>query len=187
MAEIKVKAVIQQQMAVLREAFEGPAQRRSYFTDHGPEGGLFGTLAAISSEDASCGGEPGGRTIAAHVYHLNFALNASAAWIRGDRTPRNWRESWRVDTVDEFAWQRLLEALRVGYNDLRQAIESHGAHPTKRPPAAPLGYCPHRLSSRRHSGRSVLSSTFPQSSSSIRSRCDRVSSIGFQQVAEDRC
>ncbi len=127
MAEIEVKAVLGQQMAVLREAFEGPAQRWSYFTDHGPEGGLFGTLAVISSEDASRGGERGGRTIAAHVYHVNFAMNVSAAWIRGDRTPRNWRESWHVNRVDEMAWQRLLEDLRVGYRDLRQAIESHGA------------------------------------------------------------
>ncbi len=63
MAEIKLKAVIRQQLAVLREGFEGPAQRWSYFTDHGPEGGLFGTLAAISSEDASRGGERGGELL----------------------------------------------------------------------------------------------------------------------------
>jgi hypothetical protein len=127
MADIEITAVIRQQLAVLREAFEGPPQRWSYFTDHGPDAGLFRTLAALNSEDASRGGEAGRRTIAAHVYHVNFAMSASAAWIRGDRTPRNWQESWRVSTVDKTAWRRLLDDLRVGYEDLCHAIESHGA------------------------------------------------------------
>ncbi len=45
----------------------------------------------------------------------------------GERTPRNWRESWRVTTVDEAAWGRLREDLRRGYEDLSQAIDASGA------------------------------------------------------------
>lgn len=127
MATVEISVVVRQLVAVLHEAFEGPPQRWSYFTDQGPEAGLLGTLATLGPEDASRITNNGGRTIAAHVYHVIFAMNASAAWIRGDRTPHNWKESWRLSTVDELAWPQLLEDLRLGYKDLHQAIESQAA------------------------------------------------------------
>jgi hypothetical protein len=125
MTEITMDVVIQQLLAVLHEGFEGPPGPWSYFTDNRPEAGLFGTLATLSAADAS---RPvGGSSIAAHVNHVVFGLEASAAWIRGDRTPRDWAESWRVSTVDGAAWAALIEELRVGYADLRQAIEANAA------------------------------------------------------------
>lgn len=124
MAEIRSEIIIGQLLAVLREAFEG-AERWSYFTDHGPDAGLLGTLAKLSAAEAS---RPvGGSSIATHVHHVAFGLSACAAWIRGDRTPHNWEESWRVKTVDDAAWLRLRDELRAGYEELRQAIEAHGA------------------------------------------------------------
>lgn len=60
-------------------------------------------------------------------YHEVFALEAATAWIRGDRTPRKWRESWRVSAVDEPAWTRLREDLRREYTELSGAIERHAA------------------------------------------------------------
>jgi hypothetical protein len=113
-----------QLVAVLREAFEGPADAGwSYFADS--DGGLFATLEPLSAAEAS---RPvGGATIAAHAHHVSFALEASAAWIGGDRTPRDWAESWTVTSLTEASWRELREELRARYASLRDAVERHAA------------------------------------------------------------
>lgn len=117
--------VLEQLLAVLREAFEGPADPRwSYFTDNAPATGLFGTLEGV---DAALASRPvGGTSVAAHVHHETFALEATAAWIRGDRSRRDWSQSWRVQQVDAAGWDALRQALRRGYEELREAVRAHG-------------------------------------------------------------
>ncbi len=123
MSEISMEVVIDQLLNVLREAFEGPQERWSYFTDNDPDAGLFGTISKMSAEEAS---KPvGGTSIAAHIYHVNFGLDASSAWITGDRSPKNWKESWQVSTVDDTAWSDMLKQLEKAYEKLRQATESN--------------------------------------------------------------
>ncbi len=116
--------IVEQLLAVLREGFEGPAHGWSYFTGDGREAGMFGTIERLSAEEAARPSGPGGSTVAAHVHHMVFALAASSAWMRGDRTPRDWRESWRVTTVDEEEWTRLQAELRRGYEELARTIET---------------------------------------------------------------
>ncbi len=118
-------AAVGQMLAVLREAFEGPPGPWSYFIDNDPDAGMLGTVAGRSAEAAS---RPRGETtVAARAHHVVFGLHASAAWIRGDRTPRDRAESWRVTSVDEDDWRRLRDTPRAGYEDLREAIERHAA------------------------------------------------------------
>ena len=123
MSAISTEIAIQQLLAVLAEAFEGPQQGWSYFTDSGTASGLFGTLAGLAAADASRAW--GGTTIAAHVHHAAFAVEASAAWIAGDRGARNWQESWSVSAVNDAGWRHLQQRLRDGYAELRQAIAGH--------------------------------------------------------------
>jgi hypothetical protein len=125
MANISIDTVIGQLLAVLDEAFEHPPTPWTYFTDNNPDAGFFGTLAKVSAAEASR--SYGGTSIAAHVHHIIFSLEASAAWIRGDRSQRNWDESWRVSTVDGATWSQAQEQLRRQYKDLRYAIESHAS------------------------------------------------------------
>ena len=94
MSEISREESTKQLLAVLREALEGPAEEWSYFTDHGPEAGMFGTLEKLSAAQASR--SVGGTSVAAHTHHVGFGLEAAAAWIRGDQTSRDWQESWSV-------------------------------------------------------------------------------------------
>jgi hypothetical protein len=125
MAAISVDVMVDQLLAVLREAFEGSKQQWSYFTDGPADTALLGTLAKLSASQAS---QPiAGSSIAAHLHHVTFGLGASAGWISGDRSSRDWQESWRVKAVDEAAWSQLQQELRKGYKELQQAIESHGA------------------------------------------------------------
>jgi hypothetical protein len=113
--------VVGQLIAVIREAFEG-AGGSSYFTDHGADAGWFGTLGKSSAVEASR--VIGGTSIAAHVHHIIFSLEASSAWIAGDRSRRNWADSWRVSEVDEAAWARMRTELRSGYENLCRAVEA---------------------------------------------------------------
>ena len=123
MTDISTRDAVSQIQAVLAEALEGPKHDWSYFTDSGPESGLFGTLDRLSAADASR--VSAGTSIAAHAYHASFALDVSAAWIRGDRSKHDWPASWSVTTVDEPAWRRVREDLRGRYDRLRRAIEEH--------------------------------------------------------------
>lgn len=124
MADMSRNIVIGQLQAVLREALEGAGQW-SYFTDHGPEAGLFGTMAKLSAADAS---RPVfGTSIASQVYHVTFAMEAQAAWIRGDRGKQNWAESFRIGTVDDAAWSQMRERLQQHYQGLRDAIDAHAS------------------------------------------------------------
>jgi hypothetical protein len=115
--------IIEQLVIVLRETFQGPPEGGSYFTDTTPDAGIFGTLASLTAEQVSrpvCG-----TTIAAHAHHIAFGVEASAAWIEGDRTGRDWDESWAVNAVDDDQWRLLLERLRGGYLALDHAIQTH--------------------------------------------------------------
>jgi hypothetical protein len=122
-AQLAMPDVIGQLTAVLSEAFDGPPGNSSYFTDSRRNTGLFGTLGPLSAEQAST--PFAGSTIAAHVHHLVFSLEASSAWIHGDRSSRDWGSSWRVSRVDEAGWTKLREDLRRGYAELRSAVDEH--------------------------------------------------------------
>lgn len=105
---------VRQLVAVLQEAFEGSDRDWSYFTDAGPEAGFLRSVQSLSAEEAS---QPvGGSSVAAHVHHVTFALDAS----------RDWTDSWRVQAVDADGWQRLLRDLRRAYSELREEVERRG-------------------------------------------------------------
>jgi hypothetical protein len=125
MAAIDVHEIVGLILDVLGEAFEGPKERWSYFTDNRSDAGLFGTLGRLAAADASR--IRGKTSIAAHVHHVIFGLNASSRWIAGDRTTRNWKESWSTGSVDDEEWARMREKLRASYQDMRRDIELYAS------------------------------------------------------------
>jgi hypothetical protein len=107
---------------VLQEAVKGSSGPWSYFIDKRPDSGVLGALSTLGPAEAS---RPlAGTSIAAHAHHVAFAMDASAASIKGDRTPRDWKQSWLVTTVDQAAWTRLLDRIRREHQKLRRAIRS---------------------------------------------------------------
>lgn len=123
MAELASSVLVERLSSVLREAVEGPSGPWTYFIDKQPDAGLFGALASVSGAEAS---RPvGGSTIAAHVHHVAFGMDVTAAAVHGDRDPRDWTLSWRVSAVDEGAWNDLRDGLRRAYDGLRRAFEEH--------------------------------------------------------------
>src|SRR5262245_17125575 len=125
MADIGGRIAVQPALHVLREAVEGPSGPSTYFIDKRPDAGLLGALGTIDAAAAS----PiwGDTTIAAHAHHIAFAMADSAAIIEGNHTPPDWKESWRVKTVDDAEWKELVARVGREYERLSRAIESRAA------------------------------------------------------------
>jgi hypothetical protein len=123
--EIETDVAVQQLLSVLREAIEGPSGTWTYFIDKKPDAGLLGALGTVSADQASR--VWGDTSIAAHTHHIAFAMAASAAAIESDQTPVDWKESWRVKTVDDAAWKELVARVGREYLRLRQAVEARAS------------------------------------------------------------
>ena len=95
-----------------RELLEGvPKGEPTWVTTGGPEGGVYGTLADLSAEEASR--DVAGTTIAAHAEHLRWAIELVNGYFDGRDTPASWAESWSVKRVDADQWDELRRALRT--------------------------------------------------------------------------
>lgn len=95
----------------MRELLEGePKGQPTWVTSGGPEGGINGSIADLSAEQASR--EIGGITIAAHVEHERWALRLANDYFAGVEPTSDWSASWKVRTVDDQAWNALRDALR---------------------------------------------------------------------------
>ena len=125
MPDIDARGAVQQLLSVLREAVEGPSGTWTYFIDKKPDAGLLGALGTVSADQASQ--VWGDTSIAAHAHHIAFAMAASAATIEGDQTPVDWKESWRVTTVDDAAWKELVARVGREYQRLRRAVEARAS------------------------------------------------------------
>lgn len=108
-----------------RELLEGmPAGEPTWVTSGGPEGGIHGTLAALTAAQASQ--EIGGTTIASQTEHLRWAMQLVNDFFRGNVPPSDWSASWTVHGVDEAAWDALRASMRsTGEELLANIAEKH--------------------------------------------------------------
>lgn len=93
------------------ELLEGvPAGEPTWVTTGGNEGGVYGTLAGLSAEQASI--DLDGTTVAAHAEHLRWAIQLANDYFAGIEPTSDWSESWGVAKVDAAAWDGLRNELR---------------------------------------------------------------------------
>lgn len=118
------KTFVNGYFSILTEAFEGPQGPRSAFLDQ--QSGLFKTLGNLAAERASNAPAPSMNTIAAHAEHTRFHLAGLNAFLRGERPQLDWAASWKVQVVDEAAWQHLQEELRQEYRTWRELVQTWG-------------------------------------------------------------
>jgi len=117
-------SIVPAALTLLRETFQGPSGPSTYYIDNDPSAGFLATLGGLSAAQASKPSGKGGASIAGHAHHAAFHLETTAAWLRGDRAPRDWNRSWSVTSVDEPAWAALRETLRDRFEELVRAIET---------------------------------------------------------------
>ena len=114
MSEIPRETVLQTVLPILSEAFGEPADPRStHFANSEPDCGLFGTLDALTAEQASTPVEDGGATAAAQAEHVRFSLDVSTRWMNGERDKADWARNWDVTQVDDDAFLALTHASGV--------------------------------------------------------------------------
>ncbi len=108
----------------IEEVYDGPKHDYTWFIGNEPGSGLLGTAAGLSAAEASTPLVEGGTTIAAHVVHLRWSLEKVNQLLRGEKPEMVWSESWRVRTVDEEAWVRLIGELRAEYSTAEESMKT---------------------------------------------------------------
>jgi hypothetical protein len=113
-------------VTLVTEAYEAPADpRMTWFTDNEEGSGLLGSLDRLSAAEASRPLASGDRaTAATHLDHARFALNLANRALRGEsvHATADWKQSWKLEAVDEAAWKALREELRRETALFREAI-----------------------------------------------------------------
>jgi hypothetical protein len=125
MAQVSIDIAIGQLQAVLDECFIHVNKPWTYFTDNKVDAGFIGLLGTINAEEASR--NIAGTSIASHAHHVRFSLAEAAVWIRGDHAPVDWKESWRISSVDHAEWIKIQKDISKSYQAVRDAIGSHAS------------------------------------------------------------
>jgi hypothetical protein len=115
--EISIKKMV-------REAFEGPPipVKESWFTNTKPNSGIFGALDGLSADEASVSVH--GATLAAHADHVRYHMWGTNELLEKGNFPKmDWKESWKINLVDEQQWRRIQEGLRCEYLRLLEQLE----------------------------------------------------------------
>lgn len=119
----EIEAIVRSQaIAVLREASRETGLPYRYFTDHD---GLLTVLDSISAVTASVKlrEDDDGSSIAAHVEHLRFSIDATLKGISGDTAPADWAQSWNTSSVEEEEWKQLKSALREQFDAAERTVQ----------------------------------------------------------------
>jgi len=97
------------------ELVDGAQQPSGAFVLNTGDIGLLRSLDTLSAAQASQAIH-GGATIAAHAQHLSYGLSLMNEWAAHGGDPfadARWDEAWKTSTVDDAAWARIRDELRV--------------------------------------------------------------------------
>jgi hypothetical protein len=127
MGQISTESFTEAIASLLEEVHVGPADpRTTWITSNRPSSGILGTLDTMPASLASQPPAPGLNTIAAHSAHLLYALSLALRAMRGENpyATAKWEESWRTQTADDAAWDKLRADLHRVHSELVAAIRS---------------------------------------------------------------
>lgn len=123
---ITQEAFLEALKVLVTEAYRGPANPSgTWFVDNEPDSGFIGILDRVDSVVASAEqGYPSGGSIAAHAYHMRFALDLVVRASRGEPAfeHANWADSWVRTEVNETEWSDLRADLRRLVNELMASL-----------------------------------------------------------------
>jgi DinB superfamily len=124
-----------------RETFEGEVTPgMSWITDGTPATTVFGTIDALTPQQALASPVPGARSVANHVAHLRFALDLTAERWRGANPPADWSKSFDIADPTPQGWETLERELRRAYDTMLALLqESRGKRVEELPPINLVG------------------------------------------------
>ncbi len=100
--------------ALFKETFEGTNTAfGTMYLDQGT--GFFDTIEKVDAEKASRSVREGTTTIAAHCEHVRFYLEFLSNYMSENFKMADWKDSWKIKTVDEAEWTALRGQLHKSY------------------------------------------------------------------------
>lgn len=110
-------------VALFREVFEGqPEGTPTWILDR--EDGLFSLLDSLTHDQVSKRAGPALHTIGAHAFHVNYILQLTNQFIRGENPTPDWASSWTQQTFDESGWNNLRNSVHREYEGLLKWLSS---------------------------------------------------------------
>lgn len=110
-------------LVLFREAFFGVPDGLDYTWFVQGREALLPSLDALTAEQASHSPREGVATIAAHAYHMLFALRNGNSHFDGPEPEGTWESSWAKQTASEQEWVELRSCIRSEYESLVRAID----------------------------------------------------------------
>lgn len=102
-------------LELYRECFEGRPEGQNYTWFVERKEGIFDALASADAGRASAKPSDGCATIAAHAYHVLYALRLSNSEYGRPKPEGTWEDSWSKQTVTEEEWTELIGAIHDEY------------------------------------------------------------------------
>jgi hypothetical protein len=101
---------------LLHECFEGRPDGQEYTWFVEGKEGIFDALETTSAEKASIKPSPNCASIAAHAYHIRYALRGANAYLGGPPQEGDWESSWAKQTATEPEWDELKRDIYHQYS-----------------------------------------------------------------------
>jgi hypothetical protein len=111
-------------ITLLRECFEGRAEGNEYTWFVEKKEGIFDALESVEAAKASIKPSPRCATLAAHAYHVLYALQHTNGYLGRPKPEGDWQSSWRKDTVTNDEWQELKAKIRDEYEFFLKTFEA---------------------------------------------------------------
>lgn len=100
---------------LFRECFEGIQAGKNYTWFVQGKEGIFDALSSVSAEEASAKPSDRCATIAAHAFHILFALRNACSYIGMPEPEGTWESSWEKQTATQEEWDELTGQIRQHY------------------------------------------------------------------------
>ena len=101
---------------LLRECFEGRPDGKDYTWFVEGKEGIFDALESTGAETASTKPSLECASIAAHTFHIRYALRGANAYLGGPAQEGDWESSWAKQEVSEEEWMELKNDVRYQYD-----------------------------------------------------------------------
>lgn len=102
-------------VTLFRECFEGIRAGASgtWFVEK--HEGILDALRTVSAERASYRIDPDSPTLAAHAYHMLYALRGLTSFLGRPEPEGSWEDSWSKQSATEEEWAELGKAIEAEY------------------------------------------------------------------------
>jgi len=124
-----------------RETFEGEVTPGWVWITTGPaQSAIFGTLDALTPQQAVAAPVDGARSVAQHTAHVKYSLELTAKRLRGENPPADWESSFDLADASPAGWESLKRDLRRAYDAVVAILqESRGKRVQDIPPINLVG------------------------------------------------